>query len=80
MQAVIQKWGNSLALRIPKTFSKELGIEESTTVEMHVEESALIIKPKKEKKSTLKELLKMINENNRHESVDTGAVIGKEAW
>jgi antitoxin MazE len=80
MRAVIQKWGNSLALRIPKTFSKELGIDESTPVEMRVEKSTLIIKPKKNKKKTLKELLEMINKNNRHEAIETGPVVGKEVW
>ena len=80
MRATIQKWGNSLALRIPKTFSKELGVTESTQVEISIDKSTLVVKPKKIKKPALKELLAMIKEKNRHESVETGPAVGKEAW
>jgi antitoxin MazE len=80
MRAYIQKWGNSLALRIPKAFSKELGIAEATPVEIGIDKSTLTVKPKKIKKPALKELLAMINEKNRHEVVETGPAVGKEVW
>ena len=80
MRAVIQKWGNSLALRIPKVFSKELGFEEATAVEMRVDNSVLIVKTKKTKKLALKELLALINDKNCHEAIETDPAIGKEVW
>jgi antitoxin MazE len=80
MRATIQKWGNSLALRIPKVVSKELGIEEATAVEMRVDNSALIVKAKKTKKLVLKELLAKINDKNCHEAIETDPAIGKEVW
>jgi len=80
MRATIQKWGNSLALRIPLAFGKELGMEEATTVEMCIDKSTLIIKPKKIKKTALKELLARIDENNLHHAVETGPAVGNEAW
>ena len=80
MRATIQKWGNSLALRIPKAYGEELGVKESTQVEISIDKSTLIVKPKKTKKPALKELLAMINEKNRHEAVETGPMVGKEAW
>jgi antitoxin MazE len=80
MRATIQKWGNSLALRIPRAFGKELGIEEATLVEIRVDKSTLTVKPKKIKKLALKELLAMINEKNRHEAMETGPAVGKEVW
>lgn len=80
MHATIQKWGNSLALRIPKAFSEELGIEDATPVEMRVDKSTLVIKPKKTKKPVLKQLLAMINEKNRHAAIETGPAVGKEVW
>lgn len=80
MRATIQKWGNSLALRIPKAFSEELGIEEATAVEMRVDNSVLIVKPQKIKKIALKELLAMVNELNCHEAIETDPAIGKEVW
>jgi len=80
MRAIIRKWGNSLALRIPGAYSRELGLGEATSVEMHVVKSSLIIKPKAAKKPELKKLLAKINEENLHEAVETGAVVGKEIW
>lgn len=80
MHATIQKWGNSLALRIPKAFGKELGVTESTQVEISIDKSALIVRPKKAKKPVLKELLAMINEKNRHVAIETGPAVGKEVW
>jgi antitoxin MazE len=80
MRATIQKWGNSLALRIPRAFSRELGIAEATSVEMRVAKSTLIIKTKPAKKPELRKLVAKINEGNRHETVETGAAVGKEVW
>ena len=80
MHATIQKWGNSLALRIPKAYGEELGVKESTQVEISIDKSTLVIKPKKTKKPTLKALLAMINEKNRHEAIKTGPAVGKEVW
>jgi antitoxin MazE len=77
MRATIQKWGNSLALRIPKAFSKELGIEEATAVEMRVDNSVLLVKTNK---ISLKKLLALINDKNCHEAIETGPAIGKEVW
>jgi len=80
MRATIRKWGNSLALRIPSAYSRELGLEEATSVEMRVAKSSLIIKPMLAKKPELKKLLAKINDGNRHEAVETGAAAGKEIW
>ncbi len=80
MRTTIRKWGNSLALRIPGAFSRELGLGEATSVEMHVVKSSLVIKPKAAQKPELKKLLAKINKENLHEAVETGAVVGKEIW
>ena len=80
MRATISKWGNSLALRIPGAYSRELGLGEATTVEMRVVKSSLIIKPKATQKPELKKLLARINEKNLHTAIETGAAVGKEIW
>ena len=80
MKAIIRKWGNSLALRIPGAFSRELGLGESASVEMHVVKSSLVIKPEAVKKPELKKLLARITKENLHAAVETGAVVGKEIW
>lgn len=78
MQAVIQKWGNSLAFRIPKSFAKATNIEFGSEVEMEIENGNIIIKPLKKNKYSLDELLEQVNESNKHDEVDFGKAEGKE--
>jgi len=80
MRTQIQKWGNSLALRIPKSFATESHIEEGSLVDMSIIEGRLIIEPISEPTYTLEELLAGITKENLHAEVDTGSPTGKEAW
>jgi len=80
MQTRIQKWGNSLALRIPKTFAIEARLEEDAVVEMTVVEGQIIIKPIAVHPWTLEELLAGVTPNNLHREFDAGAKVGKELW
>jgi antitoxin MazE len=48
MKVQVQKWGNSLALRIPKSFAVETGIENGSTVEVTLEKGAIVMKPVRE--------------------------------
>ncbi len=80
MHVLIQKWGNSLALRVPKSLAEVLGVTASSPVEISVENHALVVKPRKRKKLSLRGLVAMINEKNRHEAIETGPAVGKEAW
>jgi len=79
MNTTIKKWGNSLALRIPKSYAKEIKIEEGVSVDLRLEENKIIISPrKKKKKYDLKELVSKINEKNRYNEVSVGSRVGKE--
>ena len=80
MRTTIQKWGNSYAVRIPKSFIKEVGLEYRTDVELSLEDGKLVIKPIKERTLTLDELLVGVNKNNLHTAIETGEPIGNEAW
>jgi antitoxin MazE len=80
MKVQIQKWGNSLALRIPKSFATESFIEQGSTVDVSVQAGQLIVTPIRKKKYTLDELLAGVTEENRHGEIDTGASVGHEAW
>lgn len=80
MKARIQKWGNSLALRIPKSFASEAGLKKETSIELSVSDGKLIITPLVESRVTLKQLLSKINNDNLHHAVDTGKAVGNEAW
>src|SRR5258705_6229249 len=60
MRTEFVKWGNSLALRVPSAFAKEIGATEGKRAEMTIEDGALVIKvvgPRKRRRYTLDELL-----------------------
>lgn len=78
MKVQVQKWGNSLALRIPKSFALETNIENGSTVDVAVQKGALVIKPVVEEKLTLDEMLAGITEENLHAEIDFGKAEGEE--
>jgi len=81
MNTKVLKWGNSLALRIPKAFARELNIEENSQVDMTLKDGLLNIEPIKEYETeNLDELLDQVNEHNVHYVIDTGKPRGKEVW
>ena len=80
MRTRIQKWGNSLALRIPKSFAMEVGLEKETDVEVILDDGKLVITPVVEPEFNLDQLLAKITVENRHHEVDTGRATGKETW
>jgi antitoxin MazE len=80
MKTRVQKWGNSLALRIPKSFAAELHLEQGTLVEVSLHDGNLLVTPLSQPAITLKELLKHVTPHNLHREVDTGPAVGGEAW
>ena len=80
MKTRIQKWGNSLALRIPKSFARELGFDRDVTVDVSLEDGKLVVVPVTESPITLERLLEQITEDNIHREVDTGSAVGEEVW
>jgi antitoxin MazE len=78
MQTKVQKWGNSLALRIPKSFALNMNIKQNELVDLSIGDGKLIITPIHEKEYSLKELLAGISEDNLHGEFDTGTPVGKE--
>ena len=80
MRTRIQKWGNSLALRIPKSFATEVGLQRETSVEVSLADGKLVIAPIAKPKPTLRQLLAKVTKENLHHEIDTGSAVGKEAW
>jgi len=80
MKTRVQKWGNSLALRIPKYLANEVGLQRETTVEVSLAEGKLVITPVAKPKPTLKQLLAKVTSDNLHHEVDTGFAAGNEMW
>ncbi|MGH8071203.1 MAG: AbrB/MazE/SpoVT family DNA-binding domain-containing protein [Candidatus Entotheonellia bacterium] len=80
MRSRIQRWGNSLALRIPKAFAAEVQLEQGTLVEVTLVDGKLLIVPIVEPTVTLEQLLAGVTEENLHREVEAGPAIGNEAW
>ena len=80
MKTRIQKWGNSLAVRIPKAFAAEMGVEENSSIEMMLKEGALVIEPGREGTWTLEGLLAEVTDENTHPEWETGDAAGDELW
>ncbi len=80
MRTSVQKWGNSLALRIPKSFATEVGLERETSVDVSMADGKLVVTPLAKPKPTLKQLLAKVTKENIHHEVDTGSTTGNETW
>lgn len=80
MNATVQKWGNSLALRIPSNLAKDIRLHRGSVVEVAVEQGNMVVKPKGHKKYSLSQLLKGVTKKNRHAEIDLGPVVGREVW
>lgn len=80
MHTKIQKWGNSLGLRIPRALASEAQVEEGSTVELAVDSGGLRVRPVRARRYTLGGLLKAVKPGNLHGEVATGEPVGREAW
>lgn len=76
MQVKIQKWGNSLALRIPKHLAKDSYVGLGSLVDLSLENGQLIITPI----NRLETLLAEVTPDNIHSEIDTGFPVGNEVW
>jgi antitoxin MazE len=80
MRTKVQKWGNSLALRIPKTFALDAQLENDSVVEISLVDGQIVITPVSTSTWTLEELLSGVKSDNLHHEVDSGDAMGNEIW
>ena len=80
MLTKVQKWGNSLALRIPKAFALDAQLENDSVVEVSLVDGNIVIKPVNAPNWTLEQLLAGVNSKNIHQEIDTGRSEGNEIW
>ncbi len=80
MLTKVQKWGNSLALRIPKAFAIDAQLKNDSIVEVSLEDGRIVIKPVATQAWSLEQLLSGVTSNNLHHETDTGNAVGNEAW
>ena len=71
MKTHIQKWGNSLAVRIPKSYAEDLGLADNSPAEMSLEEGAVVIRPDKDGSWDLESLLTGVTDENIHPAWDS---------
>ena len=79
MEAVLKKWGNSLAVRLPNAFVKECSLKENRKVDITTERGKIVLTPKrKHPRYELASLLEKVTDSNRHELIDFGKPVGRE--
>jgi len=80
MRTKVSRWGNSLALRLPKKLATSHNIFEDSKVEIIEKAEGLLLRPATKETYDLNELLKGITKENVHEEVSTGTSRGRESW
>ena len=79
MEAVIRKWGNSPALRLPTNVLKEAGYQLEQKVDLVVSRGRIVIQPCEKVEYDLDALISGINSSNVHDEVSFGSPVGNEA-
>lgn len=76
--AQIVKWGNSLAVRIPKAVAEEAGVREGDPIIIEPAEGGIRVRRRRQRVPTLRELVARMNAENRYPDIETGPDRGKE--
>ncbi len=79
MVTKVQKWGNSLGLRIPKSFAAEAKVNAGSVVDISVKDGDLVVRPIRSHRYSLAALLKGVTRRNTHREIDTGPAVGRES-
>ncbi len=80
MKTTVQKWGNSLALRIPKAFAEQTRVKKGTVVNLRLEKGRMVVAPVQAVEISLRKLLAKVTRKNVHVETDWGRTAGKEIW
>lgn len=80
MIATVAKWGNSLALRIPTAFAREISAREGMQLDISVVDGTLVLKPVADTQDfSLDQLLDGITPESLHGEISGGPSVGNEA-
>ena len=80
MRTRVQRWGNSLAVRIPKSFAEEVGLQDDSPVNLRLSQGRLVLELSAPRPPRLEDLLSRVRKSNLHAEFDTGPAQGREAW
>jgi len=79
MTTLVSKWGNSLGVRIPKSLAAEVAVEDGDTVDISVQDGAIVVRPAAGRYS-IEDLAARITGKNRHRETDWVRPVGNESW
>ena len=80
MQTRVQKWGNSLGVRIPRGMAEEVGLGAGTEVSLTAKDGELVLRPSLPSRLKLADLLAAVTPENIHAPVDAGDAVGAEVF
>ncbi len=80
MKTKAQKWGNSLAVRLPRPVAQQAGIKPDDPLEIQVSKGRVVLTPTVATEYRLSDLLKKVTKKNIHQETDWGKPRGKEIW
>ena len=80
MRTRVRKWGNSLAVRIPKPLAEQAGLEEGAGVDLRASDGRLVLTPVRPGRFHLRTLLARVTKANLHGEIETGGPVGREVW
>lgn len=80
METRVQRWGNSLAIRIPKPLADEIGLRDNSPVQVSLRDKTLVVVPIRKPTLSLDALLAQVTPDNLHGEVQTGPAVGSEVW
>jgi antitoxin MazE len=80
METTIQKWGNSLAVRLSRDVVQETNLQEGTRVRVTLEKGRIVVRAVRKRQYSLRGLLTRVTRKNIHAEFDKGDAVGKEAW
>jgi antitoxin MazE len=80
MHVRVRKWGNSLAIKIPKPLAEDSEVKEGTVLNLAISEGKVVATPIQKKRLSFKQLLAKVNKKNLHEEIDFGSPVGRETW
>lgn len=80
MKTAVQRWGNSLAVRIPRAFAADTGVRDGSEIELSLKGDTMVLRPTRRLRLKLDDLLKQVTPANRHGEVSTGEAVGREIW
>ena len=79
MKTKIQKWGNSLGVRLPKSIAEQKSLREGLGVSVILQDDQIVLKPEEEEIS-LDAMVSEINSGNLHGETEWSEARGKEVW